>query len=87
MKRIALWEAKHPKTVVLIAVILLIPSLIGFLCTRVNYDIMSYLPDNLSSVQGEKILDETFNNAGMSILVIEDMPSKYTAALKEEISN
>lgn len=86
MKRIALWEAKHPKTVVLIAVILLIPSLIGFLCTRVNYDIMSYLPDNLSSVQGEKILDETFNNAGMSILVIEDMPSKYTAALKEEIS-
>ena len=86
MKRIALWEAKHPKTVVLIAVILLIPSLIGFLCTRVNYDIMSYLPDNLSSVQGEKVLDETFNNAGMSILVIEDMPSKYTAALKEEIS-
>ncbi len=86
MKKIALWEAKHPKTVVLIAVLLLIPSLIGFLCTRVNYDVMSYLPDNLASVQGEKVLDETFNNAGMSILVIEDMPSKYTAALKDEIS-
>ncbi len=85
MNKIALWEARHPKTVVIIAVLLLIPSIICFFATRVNYDIMSYLPDSLESVQGEKVLDETFNNAGMSILVIEDMPAKYTSALKSEI--
>lgn len=85
MKKIALWEARHPKTVVLIAVLLLIPSIIGFLATRVNYDIMSYLPDTLDSVKGEQVLDETFNNAGISIIVIEDMPAKYSSALKGEI--
>lgn len=85
MKKIALWEARHPKTVVIIALVLLVPSIICFLATRVNYDIMSYLPDSLESVQGEKVLDKTFNNAGMSILVIDNMPAKYTSALKNEI--
>ena len=41
IKKIAKWEACHPKTVVAIAVLLLIPSIIGFLCTGVNYDILS----------------------------------------------
>lgn len=86
IQKIAKWEAYHPKTVVLIALLLIIPSVIGFACTRVNYDILSYLPDDLESVQGETVLDETFNNAGMSIVIVEDMPAKYTAALKEEIA-
>lgn len=85
IKKLALWESNHPKTVVLIALILVIPSLLGFVFTRVNYDIMSYLPDTLESVQGEQVLDETFKNAGMSMLIVDNMPSKYTAALKEEI--
>ena len=85
MKKVALWEARHPKVVVLIAIILLIPSLIGFFCTKINYDIMSYLPDDLESVQGEVVLDKTFNNAAMSIVVVKDMPARYTAALKSEI--
>lgn len=85
IKKLARWEAYHPKTVVAIALLLLIPSIIGFVCTRVNYDILSYLPDDLESVQGENVLDETFQNAGMSIIIVEDMPAKYSAALKEEI--
>lgn len=85
IKKLALWETNHPKTVVLIALILLIPSLLGFVFTRVNYDIMSYLPDTLESVQGEQVLDDAFKNAGMSIVIVDNMPSKYTAALKEEI--
>lgn len=71
---------------VAIALILLIPAVISFLLTGVNYDILSYLPDSLESVKGEAVLDETFNNAGMSIIVIEDMPAKYASALKAEIS-
>ena len=85
MKRIALWEAKHPKIVIAIAIALVIPSIIGFIMTRVNYDIMSYLPDSVESVQGEEILDKTFNNASMSIIVVEKSDARYVAALKEEI--
>lgn len=85
MKKIALWEAKHPKTVLLLAVLLLIPALIGFACTGVNYDILSYLPDELEYMQGEQVLDETFNTAGISIVITEDMQPKYTLALKNEI--
>ena len=85
MKKIALWEAKHPKTVLLFALLLLIPALIGFACTGVNYDILSYLPDELESMQGEQVLDETFHTAGISIVITEDMQPKYTLALKNEI--
>lgn len=85
MKKIALWEAKHPKTVLLFALLLLIPALIGFACTGVNYDILSYLPDELESMKGEQVLDETFNTAGISIVITEDMQPKYTLALKNEI--
>lgn len=85
MKKIALWEAKHPKTVLLLALLLFIPALIGFACTGVNYDILSYLPDELESMQGEQVLDETFNTAGISIVITEDMQPKYTLALKNEI--
>ncbi|MCR4593545.1 MAG: MMPL family transporter [Clostridiales bacterium] len=85
MRKVAMWEAKHPKIVVLIALLLLIPALIGFVTTKINYDIMSYLPDDLESVQGEVVLDKTFNNAAMSIVVVKDMPTRFTAALKSEI--
>lgn len=86
MKRIAKFIAYHPKTITIIAVLLLIPAAIGYINTFVNYDILSYLPDDLDSVKGENELDETFNSASMSFLVIEDMPSKDVAALKEKIA-
>lgn len=86
MKRIAKFIAYHPKTITIIAVLLLIPAAIGYINTFVNYDILSYLPGDLDSVKGENELDETFNSASMSFLVIEDMPSKDIAALKEKIA-
>ena len=85
MRKIALWEAKHPKTVLLAALLLLIPALLGFIGTKVNYDILSYLPDELESVQGEQVLDKTFNTAGVSIVITENMQPKQTLALKNEI--
>lgn len=86
MKRIAKFIAYHPKTITIIAVLLLIPAAIGYINTFVNYDILSYLPGDIDSVKGENELDETFNSASMSFLVIEDMPSKDVAALKEKIA-
>lgn len=86
MKKIARWEVNHPKLVVLIALLLLIPSFIGFICTRVNYDILTYLPEDLESMQGNQVLEETFNSAGMAIVVVDNMPQRYTAALGDAIS-
>ena len=64
---------------------LLIPAFLGFIGTKVNYDILSYLPDELESVQGEQVLDKTFNTAGISIVITENMQPKQTLALKNEI--
>ncbi|MCD7774189.1 MAG: MMPL family transporter [Clostridiales bacterium] len=73
INKLARGITSHPKTVILIAVLLLIPSAIGFLLTGVNYDILSYLPDDLDSSQGIAILDDSFNEASMSIIVMSDM--------------
>ena len=86
MRRIALWEARHPKTVLLFALLLLIPAGLGFLLTRVNYDILSYLPDDLPSVQGERVLDETFHTAGISVVILEDGAPREAQALKERVA-
>ena len=51
-KKLAKWIAYHPKTVLIVCLILIIPSIIGYFLTGVNYDILSYLPENLESVQG-----------------------------------
>lgn len=85
MRKIALWEARNPRKVIIIALLIAVPALLGFLLTKVNYDIMSYLPENLEAVQGERILDEVFNDAGMSIVIVRDMPARYTASLKDAI--
>lgn len=71
-KIIARWISQHPKTVILIATLLLIPSIFGYIKTTINYDILTYLPEKLDSVKGERILDETFNDAAMAMLIVKD---------------
>ena len=71
--------------VLMVAVLLLIPSAIGAIGTRVNYDILSYLPQDMDSSKGEKVLEDTFHNAATTMLVIEGMPDRYTADLREKI--
>ena len=73
INKLAQWIAGHPKLIMIIALILIIPSAIGYFATYVNYDILSYLPTDLESVQGETVLDETFHSASMSIVVMKDM--------------
>jgi DNA mismatch repair protein MutL len=52
----------------------------------VNYDILSYLPDDLPSVQGERVLDETFHTAGISVVILEDGAPREAAALTERVA-
>jgi len=71
--------------VVVIAVVLLLPSLAGATATKINYDILTYLPQDLESSQGEKLLEEPFHDAATSMLIVEDMPAGYTDDLLQTI--
>ena len=71
MKKISKFISYHPGLVLLIMTILLIPSWIGYKNTGVNYDILSYLPMDLESTQGQEILDKDFKNAATGMLILE----------------
>lgn len=75
--------AKRSKLILVIAILLLVPSAIGFLNTDINYDILSYLPDNLSTTQAEKILKDEFDCGSLAMLIVENMEDKDVAKLKE----
>lgn len=85
IEKIARAITRKPKLVVLIALLLLIPSVLGYMETRVNYDILTYLPEELASSQGMDLLQEPFHMAATSMLIVEDMPSGYTNQLINEI--
>ncbi len=71
--------------ILVLSFLLLIPSVLGIIATRINYDILDYLPADLETVQGQDILLDEFGKAAYSILVCEDMPPKDVAALKEQL--
>ncbi len=85
MKKIARILTRSPATVITIALLLLIPSIYGAIRTRVNYDILSYLPDTLDSTKGQAILEDTFQSAATAMLVVEGMPARDTEKLRDEI--
>ena len=67
---------KHRKIILLLAILLMVPSLIGFLNTRVNYDMLTYLPDKMETVQGQEELLQSFGKGGFSIIITEDLPKQ-----------
>nr|WP_325178742.1 MMPL family transporter [uncultured Oscillibacter sp.] len=87
IEKIAHTLTRKPKLVALIAVLMLIPSLIGYAATRINYDILSYLPQDLPSSQGEQLLEEPFQMAATSMLIVEGMPAGYTNKLIQDIQD
>ena len=87
LEKIAHSLSRKPKLVALIAVALLLPSAIGYAATRVNYDILTYLPQDLESAQGMNLLEEPFQMAATSMLIVEDMPAGYTNSLINEIKD
>lgn len=77
---------KHRVIIFIISLALLIPSAIGYFNTRVNYDILSYLPGDLESMEGQDILVDQFGVGAFSLCVIEGMENKDVATLHQEIS-
>lgn len=85
LDKIAKLVTRKPKLVLLIALLLVIPSAIGNAATRINYDILTYIPQDLDSAKGEALLEDPFQMAATAMLIVEDMPADYTAQLQREI--
>ena len=71
--------------ILIIAILLLIPATIGMVTTRINYDMLNYLPDDMDTVIGQNELMEDFGKGAFSMLVIQDMPEKDVAELKTRL--
>nr|WP_316625141.1 MMPL family transporter [uncultured Ruminococcus sp.] len=71
--------------IVILALILMIPAVFGMLNTRINYDMLTYLPDSMDTVKGQNILLKEFGKGAFSFIILEDMPDKDVAELKTKI--
>ena len=87
MIKVGKWIAKHKVLIVLIGLVLLVPSVLGIAATRVNYDILSYLPESLETVEGQDIMVDEFGMGAFSMVVVENMEMKDVAALKAKFEN
>ncbi|MDE5853800.1 MAG: MMPL family transporter, partial [Ruminococcus sp.] len=76
---------KHRVLILIMTVILMIPAVIGMANTRINYDMLDYLPSDMDTVKGQNELLEDFGKGAFSFLVIENMPAKDVSELKSEI--
>lgn len=77
--------AKHKKLIAAICLLLLIPSVFGYVDTRINYDVLSYLPDSLETVSGQDIMVDEFGMGAFSMVIVEGMEPKEVVSLKEEM--
>lgn len=87
MINIGKWITKHKNIILVIAFILLIPAGIGYVSTRVNYDVLSYLPESLETIKGQDILVDEFGMGAFSMVVVEDMPMKDAAKLEKQLES
>ena len=76
MVKVGKWIAKHKYLIILISILLMIPSVIGMAKTRVNYDILSYLPDTLETIKGQDIMVDEYGMGAFSMVVVENMELK-----------
>ena len=78
--------AKHKVLILIIGVLLVIPSGIGYLNTRVNYDILSYLPEDINTMVCQDILKDEFGQGGFSLVMVEGMTPKEVKETADKIS-
>ncbi|MBQ9153642.1 MAG: MMPL family transporter [Solobacterium sp.] len=71
--------------ILIASLLLLIPSVIGYIRTKVNYDLLTYLPDEIDTMKGQDILKEDFGTGAFSLLVTQNMQEKEIAELKKQI--
>ena len=77
---------KHRRIILIAALLLLIPSFIGYKTTRINYDMLTYLPSTMDTMKGQNVLMNEFGKGGFSIVVLEHMKSDDVTKLKADYS-
>ena len=87
MNRFARWLVKHRVVVVIVCLALLIPSVFGMMATKVKYDLLYYLPEDLDTIKGQNILTEDFGKGAFSLCVTEGLTEVEQADLEESIRN
>lgn len=85
MQKFGQFICKHRKFILILTLVLLIPSVIGMKATRINYDILVYLPDNIETIKGENILSEDFNMGAFSMIILDNMDTKDILSLENKI--
>lgn len=85
--RLARGVVKCRIPILILAVLLMIPAVFGYANTRVNYDMLTYLPKDMETVVGQDLLMQDFGKGAFSFLIVEDMPEKDVSALREKLQN
>ena len=85
MKKFGKGVVKCRVLILILSIVLLVPSAIGYFNTRVNYDILSYLPDEIETMKGQEILKDDFGIGAFSLCVVEGMENKDVVALERKI--
>ena len=73
--------------ILIISILLLIPAGLGYVYTRVNYDVLTYLPEDIETMQGQDILVKDFGTGAFSMFIVDGMEDKEVSALKAKIEN
>lgn len=73
--------------ILIISILLLIPAGLGYVNTRVNYDVLTYLPEDIETMQGQDILVKDFGTGAFSMFIVDGMEDKKVSALKAKIEN
>lgn len=87
MKKFSENVCKHKWLIIIVTLLLLIPAIYGYINTKINYDILVYLPSDIETLKGEKILTDDFNTGAFSITIVENMSDKDLISLEEKFRN
>lgn len=85
MKKVSKWISNHSLAIVLVSMILLVPTMIGYIKTRVNYDILVYLPDSVDTIKGQNVLTEDFKIGSYAFVMVKDKTTYEMLELEDDI--
>lgn len=85
MKKFSDFITKHSLLIIILTLVLMVPAIIGYVSTKVNYDILVYLPEDIETIKGQNILTDDFNMGAFSVTVVDNMADKDLLILEDKI--
>lgn len=86
MNKISEFICKHRWAIVILSGLLLIPALFGYITTKINYDLLVYLPSDIETLKGQEVLTDDFGMGAFSVAVVEKMPQKSFCSWRKKLS-